>query len=111
MGADTAFSQVSASAPGYVAASWISGGAMLGYSEIGRDSIDTSPTSLMRIAMPLATLGRLMKQRAIACELEDARGRATPAAFRRRWRHRASGAPSRRCEPSAGPRPRPAHRA
>jgi hypothetical protein len=30
MGAETACSQVSASAPGYVAASWISGGAMFG---------------------------------------------------------------------------------
>src|SRR5262249_27825035 len=75
MGADTACSQVSASAPGYVAASWISGGAMLGYSEIGRDSIDTIPTSVMRIAMTMATIGRLMKKRDIARSSLPGRGR------------------------------------
>src|SRR5258708_750853 len=41
----------------------ISGGTTLGNCEIGSVVIDTNPTKTIRIAMTIATIGRLMKKR------------------------------------------------
>src|SRR5712691_6939646 len=60
-GAATACSSVWASAPTYVANTWISGGAILGNWAVGRRSTVMPPTITMRIAITMATMGRLMK--------------------------------------------------
>src|SRR5437899_2668725 len=60
-GAATACSSVWASAPTYVANTWISGGAILGNWAMGRLSTVMPPTITMRIAITMATMGRLMK--------------------------------------------------
>src|SRR5271156_6223843 len=41
----------------------ISGGTMLGYCATGRLNIVTSPTTTCKMAMTIATIGRLMKKR------------------------------------------------
>src|ERR1035438_441357 len=56
---------VSASAPTKVVCMRISGGTTLGNWEIGRVVIETRPTKTMRMAMTMATMGRLMKKRYI----------------------------------------------
>src|SRR5215831_8772037 len=67
MGVATDCSSVNASAPTYVAQSWTCGGAMLGNCAIGSWTSAASPTMTMRIAMTMATTGRLMKNFAIGC--------------------------------------------
>src|SRR5215469_10876064 len=42
---------------------WISGGTMLGNCATGRASAETSPITTMRMAITIATMGRLMKNR------------------------------------------------
>src|SRR5258708_37340207 len=66
MGVATDCSSVTASAPGYRAVRRISGGAMLGYSAIGSCTIATRPMITMRMEMTIATIGRLMKNLAMA---------------------------------------------
>jgi hypothetical protein len=44
-----------------VACNLISGGAMLGNYAIGKVTIETAPTITVRIAITIATIGRLMK--------------------------------------------------
>src|ERR1039458_7532213 len=56
---------VSASAPTKVVWMRISGGTTLGNWEMGRVVIETRPTKTMRMAMTMATMGRLMKKRYI----------------------------------------------
>ena len=41
---------------------WISGGTMSGYCEMGRFNIDTMPMTTVRMAMTMATIGRRMKK-------------------------------------------------
>src|SRR3954469_6630684 len=62
IGVATDCSTVCASAPGYVAFTWISGGAMFGNCAVGRLSIATTPMMTIRIAITIATIGRLMKK-------------------------------------------------
>src|SRR5260370_32158474 len=61
MGVATDCSSVSASAPTYVACNQISGGAMLGNWAIGRAVMVMAPMMTVRMAMTIATMGRLMK--------------------------------------------------
>src|ERR1039458_1729845 len=56
---------VSASAPTKVVWMRISGGTTLGNWEMGRVVIETRPTNTIRMAMTMATMGRLMKKRYI----------------------------------------------
>jgi hypothetical protein len=49
-----------------VACNWISGGAMLGNWAMGNCTMETTPTITMMIEMTIATMGRLMKNFAIA---------------------------------------------
>src|SRR3954452_24880581 len=63
MGVATDSSSVCALAPTYVAWIRISGGTMLGNWAIGRMNIETAPTSTMMMAITMATMGRLMKNR------------------------------------------------
>src|SRR5262249_28204414 len=64
-GVATDCSSVNASAPTYVAHSWICGGAMLGNCAIGSCTNAAAPTITMRMAMTMATTGRLTKNFAI----------------------------------------------
>src|ERR1022692_195732 len=49
----------------------ISGGTTAGNWEIGNDTIDTAPINTIRMAMTMATIGRLMKKRYISgCSTE-----------------------------------------
>src|SRR5438270_478517 len=61
MGAATACSSVCASAPTYVANTWISGGAILGNWATGRLNTVSAPTITIRMETTIATIGRLMK--------------------------------------------------
>src|SRR5271156_5285400 len=61
IGVATDCSRACASAPTYVAFNLISGGAIFGNWAIGRAAMDTAPTITIRIAMTIATMGRLMK--------------------------------------------------
>src|SRR5580658_4962415 len=61
IGVATDCSRACASAPTYVACNLISGGAIFGNWAIGRAAMDTAPTITVRIAMTMATMGRLMK--------------------------------------------------
>src|SRR5262245_51196419 len=61
MGVATACSIVWASAPTYLAWIWISGGAMLGNCATGRLTIAIAPTMTVKMAITIATIGRLMK--------------------------------------------------
>ena len=63
MGVATDCCTVSASAPTKVVWMRISGGTTLGNWEMGRVDIETRPTKTMRMAMTMATMGRLMKKR------------------------------------------------
>src|SRR5580658_2607906 len=61
MGVATACSRVCASAPTYVANTWISGGVMLGNCATGKLRTVREPTSTMTMEITMATMGRLMK--------------------------------------------------
>ena len=61
IGVATARSMVSASAPGYIANTRTSGGAMSGNCPTGRPRMVIAPTMTIRIEMTMATIGRLMK--------------------------------------------------
>src|SRR4029079_6291629 len=52
---------VTASAPGYVAVTSIWGGTISGNCAMGNVRIDTRPDSTVKIAITIATMGRLMK--------------------------------------------------
>src|SRR5258706_14002396 len=62
IGVATACSRVCASAPTYVACNLISGGTMLGNCATGRLAMVTAPTITVRMAITIATMGRLMKK-------------------------------------------------
>src|SRR2546430_1289921 len=71
--------RVIASAPTYVAQSWTCGGAMLGNCAIGSRTSAAVPTMTVRMAITMATTGRLTKNFAIVrCSLSalGATGRA-----------------------------------
>src|SRR5262245_37253778 len=68
MGVATDASIVWASAPVYVALTWISGGAMFGYSDVGRARMVTAPAITMMIEITIATMGRLMKNFAMRAQ-------------------------------------------
>src|SRR5712691_11585716 len=74
IGVATDCSSVNASAPTYVAHSWTCGGAMLGNCAIGSCTSAAVPTITMRIAMTMATTGRLTKNFAIVRCLLSALG-------------------------------------
>src|ERR1700730_18448374 len=61
MGVATDCARVSASAPTKVACSLVSGGTILGNCEMGSPTIVIAPTMTVRIAITMATIGRLMK--------------------------------------------------
>src|SRR5437867_12044942 len=84
MGVATDCSRVNASAPTYVAQSWTCGGAMLGNCAIGSRTSAAVPTMTMRMAMTMATTGRLTKNFAIVrCSL-SALGSTGRAGYRLR---------------------------
>ena len=58
----TALSTVSAEAPMYVDVTVTWGAARLGYCSMGRLGMAMAPTSVMRMEMTLAKMGRLMKK-------------------------------------------------
>src|SRR4051812_26936465 len=62
IGVATDCSTVSASAPGYVAFTWISGGAISGNCAVGSRNIEITPMITMRMAITMATIGLLMKK-------------------------------------------------
>src|SRR3954466_14331249 len=62
MGVATACSTSSALAPMYVVVTWISGGVMSGYCEMGSRERDTAPTITVTIEITIATMGRRMKK-------------------------------------------------
>src|SRR4051812_3080024 len=62
MGVATDCSTSSALAPTYVVVTWMSGGVMSGYWEIGRRESDTAPTITVTIESTIATMGRRMKK-------------------------------------------------
>src|SRR6267143_5859508 len=66
MGVATACSRAFASAPTYVACSLISGGTMFGNCATGSPAMVTAPTITIRMAITIATIGRLMKNFDIA---------------------------------------------
>src|SRR5438034_2998568 len=79
MGVATDCSRVNASAPTYVAQSWTCGGAILGNCAIGSRTSAAVPTMTVRMAITMATTGRLTKNFAIIrCSLSalGATGRA-----------------------------------
>src|SRR5512139_4349975 len=61
MGVATDCSTVRASDPVYVVWTWISGGTMLWNWAMGSPVMATRPTIVIRMAMTIATIGRLMK--------------------------------------------------
>src|SRR5262249_36108579 len=61
IGVATDWSRVTASAPGYVAVTWIWGSAILGNCALGRLRMATAPTMTMTIEITMATMGRSMK--------------------------------------------------
>src|SRR5512139_2550052 len=61
MGVATDCSTVRASDPVYVVWTWISGGTMLGNWAMGSPVMATRPMMTMRMAITIATIGRLMK--------------------------------------------------
>src|SRR5579884_1704821 len=65
MGVATDFSTDTASAPTYVASRRISGGAMSGNRAVGSWTIAMIPRMVMRMEITIATIGRLMKKRAM----------------------------------------------
>src|ERR1700746_3349527 len=66
MGVATACSRVCASAPTYVARTWISGGVMLGNCATGKVKMVSVPTSTKMMEITIATMGRFMKNFDIA---------------------------------------------
>src|SRR6185369_10826135 len=73
MGVATDCSTVSASPPGYVAETRISGGVMLGYCDTGKNAIVIVPMITTRMEITIATIGRRTKNRAIAGSLRGRR--------------------------------------
>src|SRR3984957_21254462 len=71
MGVATDCSSACASAPTYVAGSCISGGTIFGNCATGRLAIATAPTITVRIAITIATIGRLMKNFDISVALHE----------------------------------------
>src|SRR5271165_2049366 len=71
MGVATAFSSVSASAPGYKAHRRISGGAIFGNCATGSLVIVIAPTITVKIAMTIATIGRLIKNLDMSVALHE----------------------------------------
>src|SRR5271155_1554874 len=71
IGVETACSRACASAPTYVACNLISGGTMFGNCATGRAVIVTTPTITVRIAITMATIGRLMKNLDISVALHE----------------------------------------
>jgi hypothetical protein len=65
-GVATDCSIVTASAPVYVACSWICGGMTEGNWAIGRPATATRPSTTVRIAMTMATIGLSTKKRDIS---------------------------------------------
>src|SRR5215471_8985111 len=65
-GVATDCSTLTASAPVYVPVTWISGGVISGYCAIGSRWYATMPTSVITIDSTIATMGRLMKNLAMA---------------------------------------------
>src|SRR5690349_20455728 len=61
MGVATACSMVCASAPTYLAEIWISGGAISGNCATGSRRMAIAPTMTVKMAITIATIGRLMK--------------------------------------------------
>src|ERR1700677_11952 len=61
MGVATDCARVSESAPTKVACSFVSGGTILGNCEMGSPRIVMAPMMTVRIAITMATIGRLMK--------------------------------------------------
>src|SRR5512139_600222 len=66
MGVATDCSTVRASDPVYVVWTWISGGTMLGNWAMGSLDMATRPRMTMRMAITIATIGRLIKNLDIA---------------------------------------------
>ncbi|SRR5260221_8481131 len=66
IGVATDWARVFASAPTKVVWMRISGGTMLGNWAMGNWSMETAPTSTIRMAITIATMGRLMKKRYMA---------------------------------------------
>src|SRR5271165_3945285 len=86
IGVATDCCRVSASAPTKVVWMRISGGTTLGNWEMGRVVIETRPTKTMRMAMTMATMGRLMKKRyMIATGLGSFLGHGRRTWGRARW--------------------------
>src|ERR1035438_4678260 len=101
IGVATDCSIVSASAPGYEVWIWMSGGTMSGNCATGRPSIAMSPPRTVRIAMTIATMGLLMKKRAmesLSC------GRRQGHRRRRARSRRSSGVAGRDDRPRFDPR-------
>src|ERR1700690_3875789 len=86
IGVATDCSIVSASAPGYEVEIWMRGGTMSGNCATGRPTIAMSPPRTVRIAMTIATMGRLMKNRATASLPDAGRQRGGGGRGRRRAR-------------------------
>src|SRR6185437_16299779 len=63
IGDATVCSSVCADAPGYVAVTVTTGGAISGYCAIGSERIAASPASTMNVARTIAKTGRSMKKR------------------------------------------------
>src|SRR5271157_5280305 len=94
IGVATDCSTVSASAPGYVAVVWICGGTIFGNWATGSRKTITAPVITKKIAITIATIGRLMKNLdivlALAAGRRGVRGRLVG------WRRRFGGGRLRR---------------
>src|SRR5262245_58701769 len=79
-------------APMNVVVTWIIGGTISGYCEIGRPLMATTPSSTVMIEITIATMGRLTKKRAmVLLRLGGRRARSPGRCRGRRLRaHRAS---------------------
>src|SRR4051812_25673099 len=71
IGVATDCSTSSALAPTYVVVTWMSGGVMSGYCEMGRRESETAPTMTVTIEITIATMGRRMKKFPIGHLEED----------------------------------------
>src|SRR5438477_1851704 len=89
IGAATDCSIVNESAPVKCVCTWISGGAICGYCAIGNARMQTPPINVIRIAMTMATIGRLTKNSDIGLMFSgsgrsDFLGRGRPILYRYR---------------------------
>src|SRR3954468_11056101 len=71
IGVATDCSTSSALAPTYVVVTWMSGGGMSGYCEMGGRESETAPTMTVTIEITIATMGRRMKKFPIGHLEED----------------------------------------